>query len=237
MEPLDPELRRIIQAGLAQAAPGPEVEARVLAGLLRRLPRPPEGGSGPGGDTIGGTPAAVTKLATGLKALVIAGALGTGVVLIASPPREAPRTTNHERTPPPAPPIPTPATVEPAPPVFTPPPSRKPPTTKPRALEPPSDPLLAETRMLAEAEAALTRGELGRAVELARVLAHSHPTGQLVLEREAIEISARCGLAEPGASAAAHTFLALHPDAALASKIRTRCAHALLSESENSALP
>jgi hypothetical protein len=38
MEPLDPELRRIIREGLAQAAPGPGAEGRVLAGLLARLP-------------------------------------------------------------------------------------------------------------------------------------------------------------------------------------------------------
>ena len=37
MQPLDPELRRLIRDGLPQALPSPEVEERVLRGLLRRI--------------------------------------------------------------------------------------------------------------------------------------------------------------------------------------------------------
>ena len=70
MDPLDPELRRIISDGMQAAAPGPGVEARGLARLLAALPTAggPGGGSDPGGAApIAGKPA----LATGLKALLV----------------------------------------------------------------------------------------------------------------------------------------------------------------------
>ena len=49
MEPLDPKLARLVYDGMVQAVPGPEVEDRVLAGLLARLPP----GGPPGGEAAG----------------------------------------------------------------------------------------------------------------------------------------------------------------------------------------
>jgi hypothetical protein len=51
MEPLDPELRRLVHEGMVQAVPSQAVEDRVLLGLLARLPP----GGPPGAD--GSTPA------------------------------------------------------------------------------------------------------------------------------------------------------------------------------------
>ena len=83
MEPLDPELRRIIREGLAEATPAAEVEARVLAGLLAKLP--PEGPGGDGGASgPGGEVVAAAKVAGGVKALVIGGALAALVVAAAA---------------------------------------------------------------------------------------------------------------------------------------------------------
>jgi hypothetical protein len=51
MEPLDPELRRLVHDGMVQAVPSQEVEDRVLHGLLARLPH-----GGPPGGQESGTP-------------------------------------------------------------------------------------------------------------------------------------------------------------------------------------
>ena len=87
-----------------------------------------------------------------------------------------------------------------------------------------TDELAAEIRQIAAADRALARGELQRALELAREHAAAHPQGQLVLERTAIELGARCQLGAPGAAEAAAAFLREHADAPAAAKVRTRCA-------------
>lgn len=88
MEPLDPKLARLVHDGMVQAVPGPEVEDRVLLGLLARLPQggPPEDdgdgdGMPHGGDGLsaaGTTAAAGTAAAS--KAWVLAAVLGVAVV-------------------------------------------------------------------------------------------------------------------------------------------------------------
>lgn len=230
MEPLDPELRRIVRDGLAEAAPGPEVEARVLAGLLRRLPGDGRSDGGPDGGPGDGAAAATAggKTAAGLKALLLVGLVGGGAVVLTTPPRE--RSSSSSPAPRPAPPVAPivsePAIVEaPALPIVEPTPPPKRATRRPPAAE--VDPLLAEIQALAEAEAALASGDASLALRLARALSQTHPGGQLALEREAVELCARCGLREPGAGTAARTFLDAHPDAAVAGKLRIRCADAL----------
>ena len=186
MEPLDPELRRIIDEGLRQAAPGPEVEARALAGLLARISDAgPAADVGPGGDP---TPlAAATKvsaLSGGLKALVIAAVIGGGGITIAAVSRERAQPAVVITTPAPAP-APVVAPVEPEPAIAPPPPRPV------RVVRPAPDALLAETRALAEADAALASGRPELARTLAAKIAREHPRGQLVIERAAIEVSAR----------------------------------------------
>jgi hypothetical protein len=81
MEPLDPKLRRIVHEGMVQAVPGPEVEQRVLQGLLARLPTagpPPSGG-----EAVGEAASAWGKAAAasgGGKTLLLVVALGVTAV-------------------------------------------------------------------------------------------------------------------------------------------------------------
>ncbi len=230
MEPLDPELRRIIDQGLREAAPGPEVEARALAGLLARLPVDPGPAAdvGPAADPgVDPTPlVAVTKasaLPGGLKALVIAATIGGGGITIAAVTRDRPPPTVAIAEPTPAPaPVKKLEPVKPGPTIAAPAPSRP-----VRVARPAPDALLAETRALAEADAALARGDLAGALVLTGKIAREHPRGQLAIERAAIEVSARCGLQEAGADAAAREFLRAHGDTAVAAKVRTRCAELL----------
>jgi len=86
-----------------------------------------------------------------------------------------------------------------------------------------TDDLAAEIQQIAAADRALARGELQRALELAREHAAGHPHGQLVLERTAIELGARCQLGAPGAAEAATAFLREHTNTPAAAKVRTRC--------------
>lgn len=95
MEPLDPKLARLVHDGMVQAVPGPEVEDRVLLGLIARLPRggPPQGdGNGDGmphgseGLSAAGTAAAAgtagaTGAATATKAWVLAAVLGAAAAV------------------------------------------------------------------------------------------------------------------------------------------------------------
>lgn len=88
MEPLDPELAHLVHDGMVQAVPGPEVEERVLQGLLARLaaPGPDDGGEGEGLEPSGaeglGEPA-VNAAATsgGGKGMLLAAVLGGATVL------------------------------------------------------------------------------------------------------------------------------------------------------------
>ncbi|MBL9100422.1 MAG: hypothetical protein JNL82_05665 [Myxococcales bacterium] len=255
MEPLDPELRRVVREGLAEAMPGAEVEERVLAGLMARLPTAggPDGGStgepDPGPSFGGGPAAAATNLAGGVKALVLGGVLAVGAIVAATatrgpaPVEATPRTPaagvedvpRDRSTAAPATPRTEPS---PAPGDAAEQPGRRE-RRAPRATEArvaadeaaTADALLAETRGLAAAEEALGRGDFAETLARVRALDASHPAGQLRLEREAVAICARCGLEEPDAGAAAREFLRAHAGAAVAAKLRARCAEALRKNS------
>ncbi|HEY0138274.1 MAG TPA: hypothetical protein VGB85_29520 [Nannocystis sp.] len=222
MEPLDPELRRIIDEGLRQAAPGPEVEARALAGLLARISEAGQTSdtSDPGRDPtplVSATKA--SALPGGLKALILATVIAGGGITIAAVTRDPPAPAVVTARPPPAPVV-APVKLETS--------IAAPPASRPvRVVRPAPDTLLAETRALAEADAALASGRHDLALTLAAKIARQHPKGQLVIERVAIEVSARCGLHDPGAGAGAREFLRELGDTAVAAKVRTRCAEVL----------
>lgn len=266
MEPLDPELARIVHEGMVQAVPGPEVEQRVLQGLLARLPT----AGPPGGEALGEAAPAWGKAAAaggGGKTLLLVVALGVTTVAGAAwlggreaEPERAAVSREHARegSVASAPAGSTPANDEPAPrlpkqaeatPTAGEPAARRtterlpsnaaassrapskpsepePTPSEPALPEPAPDDLAAEVQQIAAADRALARGDASRALQLAREHAAAHPHGQLGLERTAIELSARCLLDEPGASAAAATFLREHGDAPAAAKVRTRCAPA-----------
>lgn len=286
MEPLDPKLARLVQEGMVQAVPGPEIEQRVLQGLLARLPPAGPPGGGPGGEGIsaageaGGLvePVATAAVSGTGKALLLVAVLGGATAVIGGawlggrprepgpaatavaktteardaarrgteaevPPREPvahePRSDAVVRSPLERPQPGDPATSPAAPQATDPSPTTPPPASSargpagsrttsarppaPRATAAPADALADEIQRIAAADAALARGDARRALTLAREHATAHPEGQLVLERTAIELSARCHLGLPGATEAATTFLREHGRAPAAAKVRARC--------------
>lgn len=101
------------------------------------------------------------------------------------------------------------------------------PTTprKPEAGEPaPDDTLAAETRLLAQARAALLEARPEQA--LARLAEHARrfPDGVLSEERQALDAVALCEAGrDADGESAARTFLREHPRAALAQRVRGAC--------------
>lgn len=104
------------------------------------------------------------------------------------------------------------------------------PSAHDRAPAPAPDVLAAEIQQIAAADRALASGDARRALRLAREHATTHPQGQLALEREAIELGARCLLREADAAEAAVAFLAAHAEAPAAAKVRTRCATSISTD-------
>lgn len=247
MERLDPQLRRIIDEGMRAAQPDPRTEARMLAGLVARLP-PTQGGGGdapPGATPNAATPNALGSLAT-LK-LVVGGAIGSAAVAAAiaigsreptapSPDRtsaaasQRPATTAEVTPAPPAASLPT---VGPSPAASTSTPALAPtgrgPSSSAASRRPigvaadPRDSIAAEFALVDAAEAALDAGDDRGALALTATHRERHPDGQLALERDAIAAAAACGLRDPDAQRRAAAFLAAHPRAAAAAKVRARC--------------
>lgn len=96
----------------------------------------------------------------------------------------------------------------------------KPTSAPPAAVE---DTLVAETELVAAADRALARGQAEEALALTADHARRFADGQLVLERRAIELSARCVLDRAGARDDAAAFLRTHADTSAAAKVRARC--------------
>ena len=240
MDSLDPDIRRVVHDGMRQALPDARTEARVLAGLLARLPTSGagEGGSSPADPTP--TLANATGVGATLKAIVgavVVGAAIVGGVAVANRENDTPtRPTSPALAParasepsPTSEAAPAPANIEPLP---SPPPAeivappRARPTAQPTVVapEPPAvDDLVAETEILARAEAALASGDPERALALASEHAKRHPSGQLAIEAEAIRIAAACVANKDGAGATAEMFLRGHPRSPAAAKVQARC--------------
>jgi hypothetical protein len=86
-----------------------------------------------------------------------------------------------------------------------------------------ADALLVETGLVAAADAALERGDARAALSALRDHARRFPEGQLALEREALELAARCVL-EPGTTRDdVSGFLQRHGRTAAAAKVRRHC--------------
>lgn len=83
--------------------------------------------------------------------------------------------------------------------------------------------LAAEAELVAQARAALERGDTDRALVLTARHAAQHPAGQLSVEREAIAVVAACVADKPTAADGARRFLASHPRQAAAASVRARC--------------
>lgn len=250
MERLDPQLRRIIDEGMRQAKPDPRTEARMLAGILGRLP-PAQGGGGdapPGAGPNAATPSAATASSLATMKLVVAGVVGSTIVAAAiAIGSRAPTTPTPDRTHAAASQRPgtTPAdAATPAPPAAslpavgadaapsTPaaaPTGRGPKSPSAASRRPvgvaadPRDSIAAEIALVDAAEAALDAGDDRGALALTATHRERHPDGQLALERDAIAAAAACGLRDPDAPRRAAAFLAAHPRAAAAAKVRARC--------------
>ncbi|MGH1342356.1 MAG: hypothetical protein ACRBN8_12430 [Nannocystales bacterium] len=234
MEPLDPELRKLIDDGLPAATPGGDAESRGLESLLAHVDAPP---------VPTGVPAAPML---GKVALVVATVVTAGGTWIASrspaesdpgvpPPIEQPYHPElgppSEQTPAPSLPVDRGQPTNPArPPVEVAPRTRpRPRRTAPAAHETttpsPSttaDALRAEADLIAKAESALDRGKPKEAL----ALCDFHRTGfhapQLTTEREAIAASAAC-MVEATDTRRATAFVQAHPRGALTAKVRQRC--------------
>jgi hypothetical protein len=248
MDGLDPEVRRIVRDGLQQAFPDADTEARVLAGLLARLPTGPIGGGDPGGDAaIDPTVAATAGKGVVVKSIfavvaAIAVVGGTAIAMrddatkaatevVGTPHLDSPRTSSPGAATLPAQSAPpaVPQTVAPAPMPATAPSS----TTRAdpgndrnpdrRAIDPPSDDLAAEAELVAQAERSLSARDVEQALALAAEHARRFPHGQLAIEAEAIVVAATCDADRAGADEAAAAFLLRHAKSPAAAKVRAHC--------------
>ena len=228
MEPLDPQLRQLIDEGLPAAMPDDDAQDRGLAALVAHIenvppPMPPAATTG------------LTKLLIGVAAV---GTVATGGWVATRPsPEPAPAVAEVPAPTPEAPESPVPSPVvapppAPAPiaepeqaPVATPPKARRNPAPKatPAAPEPSvADKLRAEAALIARAESALDRNKPREALALCDFHRKDFDAPQLTTERKAIAASAAC-MIDATDVAAAEAFLRAHPKSALAKKVRQRC--------------
>jgi hypothetical protein len=240
---MDPSTRAILEQGRDVHDPTPEDQARVRAKLVAR---------GAAFTAAGGAAMAMSSgwgLAAKLAvSLVVAGSVGAYMLTRPPPelvaplspaaapaasyvaPEVEPATDRHETRAPSA-------TAEPAP---IPPPAAAPHATAatptgPRAPGPalphtstqpaPLADLEAETALVADAQAAIRRGDFATALAKLDAHATSFPNGVLTEERLAARVVALCGLdREYDAKALARSFLARYPTSPLASRVRSSCA-------------
>lgn len=234
MEPLDPELRQLIDDGLTAAAPDRDAESRGLESLLAHIEAPPV------------TPTVPAAPMLGKLALVIATVVTAGGTWIATRPAPTPAVDAPPPAKPPDPPEASPPTAAPvvaaplpqqpttpiapvAPvdetPNVTPAEPRRAPRA-PRQADAPApttaDALRAEADLIAKAEAALDRGKPKQALALCDFHRDGFAAPQLATERNAIAASAACMVdrTDTGSGAA---FVRAHPRSVLATKVRARC--------------
>lgn len=233
MEPLDPQLRQLIDEGLPAAIPDDDTHDRGLAALVAHIESAPPPVPPAATATTG-----LTKLLVGVAAV---GAVATGgwVATRSEPEPEPPPAVVAEPTPTPAtqapdpppaapvlqPPTAPPAVPEPAQvPVAAPAKTRRAPARKatPAPASSVADKLRAEAALIARAESALDRNKPREALALCDFHRKDFDAPQLTTERKAIAASAAC-MIDATDTAAAEAFLRAHPKSALAKKVRQRC--------------
>lgn len=244
MEPLDPDLRRLVDRAMVQAVPDRATSDRVLARIVAQVgPAAPDLELELELDASVPVPEAATAgsaiTGTGkIVALIVAiGGGAIGAAALSAGARSSPTIavapaaeTIHDE----------PATVsipadpiedEPAPvdgveplPLDEPELERRSSRAGMRRTKtdptPSADVLQAELGLIRAGHRALEQAQPARALELAAAHAREHPTGQLALEREAIDAIARCQL---GDVTAAERFTARNSETTLAHKVRTQC--------------
>ncbi len=227
MEPLDPQLRLLIDEGLPAAMPDEDAHDRGLAALVAQIEAAPPPAPPPATATAG-----LTKLLVGVAAV---GAVATGGWIATRPsPDPAPAVVAEPATrtsePPAAVPVVQPTTTpplvaQPSPPAAaTPAKTRRAPARNATPDPAPSvaDKLRAEAALIARAESALDRNKPREALALCDFHRKDFDAPQLTTERKAIAASAAC-MIDTTDIAAAEAFLRAHPKSALAKKVRQRC--------------
>ena len=228
MEPLDPELQRLVDAERREVEPTSAERERVAKSLARRV------GVGFGTalglmSTKAGAAAASSSMAFALKVSLALLLAGTAALVV-------PRLTHREdplapasRSVPPAPSDPAPPTqteAVPAPPPSA--PSTKtddpPVPTKGAAMAHALPPLAEEARLLKQAQQALRAGQPQAALTALAEHQRRFPRGQLALERSAARVTALCALGRtPQAVSEARIFLQQHPQSGLSQQVRASC--------------
>lgn len=248
MEPLDPQLRQLIDEGLPAAMPDEHAQERGLAAFVAHVegsppPIPPAAGAGSG----------LTKLLVGVATL---GAVTTGGWAATRTPSEPSRPVVREPAPSaepaplaegsmeetPSPAVPAPSSQPPPPPVLPTPtasatarPRNRRASTPTEAAKPSvADQLKAEATLIAKAESALDRGKPREALALCDFHREGFDAPQLTTERTAIAAMAACMVDETD-TAAGEAFVRAHPKSALAKRVRQRCG--LTSTPSNSTSP
>jgi len=85
------------------------------------------------------------------------------------------------------------------------------------------DSFAAELRLLAQAQAAIGRGELEAGLRLLRAHARRYPRGHFAQDRDALAAIARCEGGQATALAAGRKFLEAHPESIHAERVRVAC--------------
>jgi hypothetical protein len=229
MEPLDPELQRLVAAERAEVEPGAADRDRVARSLASRV------GAGfalgLGLVSAPATGATVAGVSTGLLVKLGAALAVVGTVATLTVPDWSAR--NQEAPPPPpatsAAPIALPAPAAEAAPAPVPEEAQPPPPARPDASARPAllPPLAEEARLLKQAQQALRDGRAGAALGALNEHQRRFPRGQLSLERSAARIAALCGLGQKvQAEREAKAFLQRHSSSGLAAQVRASCGFA-----------
>ena len=197
IEPLPPELAKLIAAEHAAPAAGSAVRAIIRAKVAASVAGAPLGAAAGAG-----------AFGVGKILAIIAVVVGAGTIAIVKQ-TSAPAPSRSHVTATTPPPIATPvATPEPPPP--PPPPIEE--TPKPRKVSPAPPKPPSQAELLQEAWSSLAKGDAQHAFELAAKDARLHPDGALAEEREALHVVALAKLGRATeAAAASSTFLTKYP--------------------------
>lgn len=227
MEPLDPELGRLVAAERAEVEPTAVDRQRVARSLAARL----GAGFALGVGVLSSPATAVaTGSAVGLLLKLSAGvALSGGLAVFAAswaPNPEPARAPARAPSAAAVAPVVSASHPEPA---KSPEPPAAPPRLEPKAkletaLKTALPPLAEEARLLKQAQQALRTGNPSQALAALTEHQRRFPRGQLGVERDAARVQALCGLNQRARAAEdAAAFLRQHPGSGLAAQVRASC--------------